>query len=180
MLIDVDIKIEQYTKIISTFEGSNLSMKKHIKKKLLDEMELSSETIEILKTSNACIPVDHAHCLKKIPKDTTGYLFTELFTKNQIEQFIPFDEKLKKVLVDATGKSSERAHPLKYQHIVNLKAFRDMIVHTKEAESSPTYDYLYRKALTFKYTETLSAARDFCNFYLKENFVEECNCSNTW
>lgn len=88
-----------------------------------------------------------------IPKDYTYKRITtrktELFSKNQIEEFIPFDEKLKDVLADATKKNFASQHPKKYTHISNLKEFRNMIVHTKEAEGESTYDYVFKKALTF-------------------------------
>jgi hypothetical protein len=52
-----------------------------------------------------------------------------------------------------------------------------MIVHTKEAKEESTYDYLYKKALTFNYSDTLDAVKDFCNYYLSDDFIEECNCN---
>ena len=55
-----------------------------------------------------------------------------------------------------------------------------MIIHTQEAKEESTYDYLYRKALDFNYNDTLDAVKDFCNFYLKQDFITECNCAHDW
>lgn len=122
---------------------------------------------------NRCIPKDYTY--KRVTSKKT-----ELFTKKQIEQFIPFDEKLNFVLADATKKNYAAHHPKKYTHISNLKQFRNMIVHTKEAEGESTYDYVFKKALSFNYDETIDVVKDFCNFYTKPDFITECTCSFEW
>jgi hypothetical protein len=105
---------------------------------------------------------------------------TELYNRNQIQRYLSFDEKLGKVLTEISGKSFEKAHPLKYVHIKNLKEFRDFIVHTKgDSKSSTPYDYIYKKALNFKYDETLLAVRDLLNYY-QPNCVENCPCDENW
>ena len=147
-------------------------------KELYDYFGITSSFVILLFTSiealmNRCIPKDYTY--KKISSRKT-----ELFTKAQIEKYIPFDEKIKNVLADATKKNYSTQHPKKYTHISNLKEFRNMIVHTKEAEGETTYDYVYKKALTFNYQETLNVVKDFCNFYTKDDFITECNCSFDW
>ncbi len=105
---------------------------------------------------------------------------TELFSKQQIERYISFDEKIKTVLPKTTNKDFLKSHPILFTHISNLKDFRNMIVHTKEAENESTYEHLYKKALDFNYSATLDAVKDFCNFYTKPDFIVECNCSHDW
>lgn len=145
---------------------------------LYDYFGITSSFVILLFTAiealmNRCIPKDYTY--KRItPKKT------ELFSKKQIEEYIPFDEKLKEVLADATKKNFATQYPTKYTHISNLKEFRNMIVHTKEAEGESTYDYVFKKALTFNYAETIDVVKDFCNFYTNDNFIEECNCSFSW
>ncbi|HET9056059.1 MAG TPA: hypothetical protein VFN30_04345 [Chitinophagaceae bacterium] len=147
-------------------------------KELYDYFGTTSSFIILLFTAiealmNRCIPNDYTY--KRVTSRKT-----ELFNKKQIEEFIPFDEKLKDVLADATKKNYSTQHPKKYTHISNLKEFRNMIVHTREAEGQSTYDYVYKKALTFNYEETLDVVKDFCNFYTKEDFITDCNCSFDW
>jgi len=145
---------------------------------LYDYFGASSSFIILLFTSiealiNRCIKTDYQY--KKITSRKT-----ELYSKSQIENYFPFEEKIKTILPDATGKNFSEKFSNKYIHINNLKEFRDMIVHTKEATGESTYDYIYKKALIFKYEETINAVRDFCNFYTKDNFIEECDCSSDW
>ena len=105
---------------------------------------------------------------------------TESYNKDQIQRHLSFDEKLNNVLKEITGKSFSKNHPLKYQHINNLKEFRDIIVHTKDSkEGSTAFDYIYKKALTFKYEDTLHATRDLLNHY-HPDYVEECPCGKNW
>lgn len=147
-------------------------------KELYDYFGVTSSFVILLFTSiealmNRSIPKDYTY--KRVTSKKT-----ELFTKAQIENFIPFDEKIKNVLTDATKKNYAKQHPKKYTHISNLKEFRNMIVHTKEAEGEATYEYVYKKALSFNYEETLNVVKDFCNFYTKDDFITECKCSFDW
>lgn len=147
-------------------------------KELYDYFGVTSSFIILLFTSiealmNRCIPKDYTY--KRILSKKT-----EIFTKKQIEEHIPFEEKLKNVLSDATKKNYAVQHPTKYTHISNLKEFRNMIVHTKEAEGESTYDYVFKKALTFNYDETIDVVKDFCNYYTKPDFITECPCSYDW
>ncbi len=147
-------------------------------KELYDYFSVTSGFVILLFTAlealmNRCIPNNYIY--KRVSERKT-----ELFSKKQIEEYIPFDEKIKNVLTEATNKSFLKQHPKKYTHISNLKEFRNMIVHTKEAEGQSTYDYLFKKALTFNYAETLDIVKDFCNFYTKPDYIIECNCSQTW
>ncbi len=101
---------------------------------------------------------------------------TESYNKEQIQRNLSFDDKLGKVLSQVTGKTFAKSHSLKYQHIINLKEFRDLIIHTKDSlEGASTYEHIYKKALSFKYEETLHATRDLLNFY-QPDYVEECPC----
>lgn len=122
---------------------------------------------------NRCIPKDF-----EFRRDLARK--TEIFSKRQIEETMSFDEKVSLVLPKATGKSFIKDHPPTFTHLSNLKEFRNMIVHTREAEGQTSYDHLYKKAFDFKYDETLDAVKDFCNYYHKENFIEECSCSKDW
>jgi hypothetical protein len=167
---------ERRKEIFSKLTGEKLN--EVMIKELYDYFGVTSSFIILLFTSiealmNRCIPKDYTY--KRITQRKT-----ELFTKKQIEDYIPFDEKLKDVLTDATKRNFASQHPTKYTHISNLKEFRNMIVHTKEAEGESTYDYLFKKAFSFNYDETLDVVKDFCNYYIKDDFITECNCSFDW
>lgn len=100
---------------------------------------------------------------------------TESFDKEQIQRHISFDVKIKKVLPDAKGKSFEKSHRTNYQFIQNLKEFRDSIIHAKTTKGDNTYSDLFKKAIKFRYDDTLYAVKDFLNYY-SENLVEDCPC----
>jgi recombinational DNA repair protein RecR len=120
---------------------------------------------------NRCIPENFVY---SVPRSNR----TESYNKEQIQRHLSFDDKLNKVLTEISGKTFSKSHPLKYQHIINLKEFRDLIIHTKDSsEGTATYDYIYKKTLSFKHEETLHATRDLLNFY-QPNYIEECSCGN--
>lgn len=101
---------------------------------------------------------------------------TEIYNKEQIERQISFEEKYKTILKDISGKDFISKYPIKHQHIINLKEFRDSLVHMKTKRNSSTpYDYLYKKALNFNYHDTINAVKDYFNFY-SPNYVEDCPC----
>jgi hypothetical protein len=104
---------------------------------------------------------------------------TENFTKEQIERHISFGDKIKYVLPSATGKDFFKNYKLKFQQIENLKVFRDDIIHTKQTENGAA-SHNYRKAFDFDYMKALTAVKDFCNFYIKDDFVIDCECNKEW
>jgi len=122
-----------------------------------------------------------AYINKTIPRD---YEFkdekpnkTEIFNKEQIERYLSFDIKIRNVLKEITKKDFTAAHPQKNQHIVNLKEFRDSIIHPKTNKGGATpYDYLYKRALNFKYGETIEAVKLWLNYYEGSGYVEDCDC----
>jgi len=101
---------------------------------------------------------------------------TELFDKNQIQDYLDFKTKITDVLKGAIGKSFFTNQSPANQHIWNLKEFRNDIIHTKPKDESPLrYDSLIKSSLNFKYEETLKSVAKFMNFY-KEKYIIECDC----
>lgn len=122
---------------------------------------------------NHTIPKEHIY--RKSEKRRT-----EEYSKEQIERYLSIDEKMNNVLPQITQKNFAKSHPVIYKHIENLKDFRDSIIHTKASVKENTaFDYLFKKAITFKYEETIDAVRDFLNFY-KPGYIEDCPCKNEW
>lgn len=101
-----------------------------------------------------------------------------LMNKAQIQEFMSFDQKVKEVVKDCTGKDFAKAHPLQWQHIVNLKDFRDMIIHPKtRTDGNTPYDYLFKRALKFEYDLTFRSVREYINFHrMSEPLIEDCDC----
>ena len=124
-------------------------------------------------TMNRCIPDDYVHKNEMSSK-------TEIFTKPQIERHFSFDKKLK-VLNEISKKDFHHSFDMKYKHIINLKNFRDDIIHTKsESQGDTANNHNFRKAFNFDFENAMLAVRDFCNFYLKKDFIVDCPCSKDW
>ena len=105
---------------------------------------------------------------------------TEVYNKDQIQRHLSFDVKLKEVLPKIEGKDFAKRHPLIWVHINNLKELRDMVVHTKtDSKGKTPYEYIFKKALNFKYEEALHSVRDLINFY-QPDYVVECDCGEDY
>jgi len=100
---------------------------------------------------------------------------TELYNKKQIQEYLDFNTKLKKVLTDVSGKNFFSKQTPINQHITNLKEFRDSIIHTKQEVNPFRYEEIMKKSFTFKYENTLVAVAKFMNHY-KEGYIVECGC----
>ncbi|HYF70247.1 MAG TPA: hypothetical protein VD884_19040 [Ohtaekwangia sp.] len=102
-------------------------------------------------------------------------LKTEEFNIDQIQQF-EFLKKIKDILPEVTGKKFWKDHPVDYQRIIDLKDFRNEIVHTKKQVKDETYyRKLFIKALDLDYAACLESVKNFINYYQKD-LVEECKC----
>lgn len=137
----------------------------------------ASACIIMLFTSIECfvndiIPSD----FKYIVPDTKR---TEIYNKEQIQEFIPFMDKLKKVLPKALGKDFFSKQTPSTIHKYNLKELRNAIVHTKSDLTGQNHADILKKLLNFKYEETFKSITTYFNFY-KENFVEDCTCNEDW
>lgn len=104
---------------------------------------------------------------------------TEIYNKAQIQEFIPFMDKLKKVLPHALGKNFFGKQTPATSHLDNLKDLRNDIVHTKSDPTGQNHAEILKKLLNFKYDETFKAVANFFNFYI-EGFVEDCPCDEDW
>jgi len=122
---------------------------------------------------NRCIPEGYIDVNEMASK-------TESCTKDQIERHYSFEKKLK-VINKIKHKDFNHSFGIKYQHIINLKNFRDDIIHTKSINQGETaMNHNYRKAFEFDYRSSMEAVRGFCNFYLGDDFIIDCPCSKDW
>lgn len=121
--------------------------------------------------SNSIIPDNGTYIDKRTQK-------TETYNKQQIERYINFDDKLKKVLpYFHSDKNFFKNQTPTNQHITNLKKLRDEIVHTKSSIDEDSQTELMTKLLKFKYDETFDSVMKFMNFY-KPEYIVPCGCEN--
>ncbi len=104
---------------------------------------------------------------------------TELYNKDQIQKYISFDEKIKKVIPFFLNKDFYRKQTPTNSRISDLKKLRDEIVHTKSDYLSTNQSELLERLLKFNYDETLVSLRKYMNFY-KDDYIIECDCSNNF
>jgi hypothetical protein len=95
---------------------------------------------------------------------------TEAFNQSQIQEFLDFNTKIRKVLTDITKKDFFKHQTRSTQMIWNLKDFRDSII-------QKSYFNLLKNALDFKYDDTLESVATFMNFY-KKDYIVECDCGS--
>jgi hypothetical protein len=104
---------------------------------------------------------------------------TEVFDKQQVQENLLFEEKIKKVIPEITNKNFAQDIGHKYEIIKKLKLFRDEIIHTKSYnDTKPNfYKGLFTTSLDFDYEKTMYAVRDYINYH-ENNLIEECNCGS--
>ncbi|MBF4518309.1 hypothetical protein IRZ71_18275 [Flavobacterium sp. ANB] len=100
---------------------------------------------------------------------------TEIYNKTQIQQYIQFWDKLKKVLPQFYNKNFFQKSTPTNEHIFKLKELRDNIIHTKSEDSGALQIELFKQILNFKYDETFIAVAKFMNFY-QPKYIEDCPC----
>lgn len=101
---------------------------------------------------------------------------TEYYSKDQIQKYIQFDTKVKKVLPHFFEDKNFFKHPTKHtQHIENLKNLRNEIVHPKSERNSTNQEELIKNLLNFNFDKTFEAVAHFMNFYIPD-YIIECNC----
>jgi hypothetical protein len=102
---------------------------------------------------------------------------TEVYDKYQIQRYLTFEEKIKKVIPEIKQKMFHVEFSQKFESIIKLKNFRDEIMHTKAYDKSTPniYQNLFTTSLDFNYEEVVKNVRDFINYY-EPNLIEECEC----
>jgi hypothetical protein len=104
---------------------------------------------------------------------------TEIYDKIKIMD-LNFARKMKEVFNVLFQKNFEKRFKKKYQHIINLREFRNSLIHLKpNTDDSTIYSKIYIQGLQFKFEETLDAVMDFINFYIPGT-LDYCPCENNY
>lgn len=105
---------------------------------------------------------------------------TESYNKSQIEKYIPFSDKLKKVLPQIyKGKDFFQHSTKATTHINLLKELRDDIVHVKSDDTGESNVDILKRLLLFNYDAAFDSVFKMFNYY-RDGFIEECPCSENW
>ena len=101
---------------------------------------------------------------------------TEIYSKEQIQEHINFNDKLKTVLpYFFEGKNFFQKSTPANQLLTSLKELRDDIIHTKSEKNFEKQEQLFARVLKFKYDKAIEAVGTFMNFY-KPDYLMECDC----
>ena len=100
---------------------------------------------------------------------------TEIYNREQIQQYLSFLDKLKKVLPQFHNKNFFLNSTPTNQHIIKLKDLRDKIIHTKSDSTGDSQIEIFKLLLNFKYEETFASVSKLINFY-KDSYIVECPC----
>ncbi len=122
---------------------------------------------------NALIPKDYEYKRKKRQS-------TEVFNQYQIQRELSFEEKIKIVIPEITGRFFHVENGHLYDSIIKLKFCRDEIAHTKSySTGQPTpYKEIFTMALNFNYENAIVATAAYINFY-NPGLIEECGCNSS-
>jgi hypothetical protein len=104
----------------------------------------------------------------------------ELYNKDQIQKFIQFDEKYKKILPLISKKTSFDKVKIQHnQYINDLKEIRNEIIHPKSSHFEIKKEHLIIKILNFNYDKCLLAVKEFLNYH-RPGYVEDCSCDEEY
>ncbi|QXP60539.1 hypothetical protein [Olleya sp. HaHaR_3_96] len=118
---------------------------------------------------NKMIPHDYIYLTKKSNEEKD----IEWVHKQSI------DFKTKKIIPSCTGKDYTTEYSQKYLAILEIKNFRNELIHLipKNKITNTKYKEFYRKVIDFRYSDSIYAIRDYINYH-EEGLIEECDCGN--
>jgi len=99
----------------------------------------------------------------------------KIYDFDQIQRWIPLNEKIEEILNKTSGKNFKTKQPLAQKHIDNLNELRNLIVHTKAGDNFKRYADLFKRTLNFEFNDSIEAVKDFINYY-EPNLIEPCLC----
>ncbi|MDR6784602.1 hypothetical protein ABIE26_003248 [Pedobacter africanus] len=91
----------------------------------------------------------------------------KLVEKDTIQRWVPFDDKISRIIPDLCKKDFETRHPRKMPIIWKLKKLRDELSHLKEKRTNgfTSYDNVYQDILEVNLKSIVSTVKSFINFY---------------
>lgn len=90
-----------------------------------------------------------------------------LVSKDKIQRFVPFDDKINRIIPDLCGKNFGDKYPKKMESLNKLKKMRDEFSHLKEKRKNgfTSYDNVYQDVLNLNLRSIVSNVKLFINFY---------------
>jgi hypothetical protein len=91
----------------------------------------------------------------------------KLVGKDTIQRWVPFDDKINRIIPELCKKDFGATHPKKMAVILRLKKLRDELSHLKEKRTNgfTSYDNVYQDILDINLKSIVSTVKSFINFY---------------
>lgn len=91
----------------------------------------------------------------------------KMLTKNKIQRWSSFEDKLNMVIPNLYGRNFGELYPKKLERIMKLKRLRDELTHLKEVNNNgfTSYDEVYQDILSTDLKSILFSVKAFINFY---------------
>ena len=101
----------------------------------------------------------------------------KMLTKNKIQRWSSFEDKLNTIIPNLFGKNFREQHPKKLEKIMVLKRLRDELTHLKEVNNSgfTSYDEIYQDMLATDLKSIVFAVKTYINFYSPKLIVNYKN-----
>lgn len=96
----------------------------------------------------------------------------KMIGKKSIENNVKFNDKLNDIIPKIFKKSFANTHQKENELLVNLKSFRDKLIHLKEVRDGFTsYNEIYQEVLNTDFEEVVMSVKKCINFYSPELIV---------
>ena len=91
----------------------------------------------------------------------------KMVTKNKIQRWTSFEDKLSKIIPKLYGKDFGEKNPKKLEKIILLKRLRDELTHLKEIKKNgfTSYDEIYQDILNTDLKSIVFTVKAYINFY---------------
>lgn len=91
----------------------------------------------------------------------------KLVTKNTIQRFLTFDDKLRKIIPKVSNKDFISEHPKKMEVLSQLKKMRDTLSHLKENRNDgiAAYDSVYNEILNVDLKRIVNTVKFYINYH---------------
>jgi len=116
---------------------------------------------------NRLVPTSYKHVIERNDK-------TEVYDCYQIQR-LKFGIKCTDIIPRIVGKDYSKDFSNKYDRLINLKDFRNDLVHAKLIDGQLSYAGISKRALKFDFDNAISAVVDYMNYHV-DGYVMDCEC----
>jgi hypothetical protein len=104
---------------------------------------------------------------QQLPDYANIELNGKLLTKDDIQRWATFDDKMQKIIPKLTGRNFCKVYPAETTTIKNLKKLRDELIHLKQKRKDglASYNDIYQDILNLNLNHIVLMVKKYINFY---------------